>query len=772
MFSVLRVATLTGLLWCTLVPVPVQANQTPPPPNAVIDEAETLRQQIETARDAYQHLIARAAPPKAANADEVLEQEQLQGAILSSREHQLDAVQRLPAAIQRSAEQKVQAQEWSGFPAAPPYSIMLVDQLRKQLDGAQLKLQAAQARASLLDQQIADGEKSFKAADIAQRQSDEKATQASTEQQRERQAWLRDLAQLRGRAADAAMAEAHQLQKAAVVEADEVRQQIALLEKQLATARAAMQFSQADLDLVLADLDRQRTALEKRSAQTQSAGQRSQRAWTQAKLAVDAAKRQAGPQPPPSATSMTARIDMQERTLHVRRLQAENDQMAYDMARRMLDLNAWERAGWQNRWILTNTPNSEAAQEGLKKLDQMIQRLQSWDQYLQGESSRAQTAMDDDDAAIRQTSHGADSQDLDRQYRSALQTRLDIMRTSQTVVADLWRTLLIWRREVVAHNSDRSVAEIAHDGVSALRHAALALWNFELFSVEDSLRIDGRQVVAARSVTLGKSLGAILFLLLGYRLSTLVSGRISEFAVRRMGAVSGHAAMLARWLQVVLVTMLFISTLYMLNIPLTVFAFLGGALAIALGFGTQILLKNLVSGIMLLIERPLRVGDLIEVGSIIGRVTNIGIRSSTVRKSDGIEILVPNSSFIENNVTNWTYSSAKVRRSVTVGVDYATPATKTRDLLLSIVTRHGHVLSDPPPRVLLEDFGADALIFNIQYWIDYGGEADASLVASDLRFMIESGLSEAGINIPFPQRVIHIQPSRAQEPPPASPSAG
>ncbi|MBR9973475.1 mechanosensitive ion channel family protein [Magnetospirillum sulfuroxidans] len=121
------------------------------------------------------------------------------------------------------------------------------------------------------------------------------------------------------------------------------------------------------------------------------------------------------------------------------------------------------------------------------------------------------------------------------------------------------------------------------------------------------------------------------------------------------------------------------------------------------------------------------------------------------------ETLIPNSAFIENNVTNWTYSNAKVRRSVKVGVDYRISSLKTRDLLLGIVSRHGHVLADPPPRVLLDEFGADALIFNIQYWIDYASAADASLVASDLRFMIETGLTEAGISIPFPQRVIHIE---------------
>jgi small-conductance mechanosensitive channel len=196
----------------------------------------------------------------------------------------------------------------------------------------------------------------------------------------------------------------------------------------------------------------------------------------------------------------------------------------------------------------------------------------------------------------------------------------------------------------------------------------------------------------------------------------------------------------------------------MVNIPLTVFAFLGGALAIGLGFGTQVLLKNLVSGLMLLVERPLRVGDRVEVGTVVGWVTDIGVRSSTIRTNEGIEILVPNSTFIENNVTNWTYSNAAVRRSVKVGVEYGASPDQVRDLLLQVCARHDEVLADPEPRVLFEDFGTDALIFNLQYWIVYSQGNDGAQVASDLRFMIKRSLAEAGIGIPFPQRVIHFAP--------------
>jgi small-conductance mechanosensitive channel len=182
-----------------------------------------------------------------------------------------------------------------------------------------------------------------------------------------------------------------------------------------------------------------------------------------------------------------------------------------------------------------------------------------------------------------------------------------------------------------------------------------------------------------------------------------------------------------------------------------------GALAIGFGFGAQNLLKNLMSGIMLLIERPLKVGDIVEIGGIVGTVTNVSIRASTIRAGNGIETLVPNSTLIESNVTNWTLSNSTVRREVKVGVAYGSDTRKVSDTLLAVAGRHGQVLTAPPPRVIFEDFGSDALAFALEFWIDYGkGTTDGRQISSDLRFMIDKALADAGIEIPFSQRDVHL----------------
>ena len=199
--------------------------------------------------------------------------------------------------------------------------------------------------------------------------------------------------------------------------------------------------------------------------------------------------------------------------------------------------------------------------------------------------------------------------------------------------------------------------------------------------------------------------------------------------------------------QAFLLTILLIISLVSVKIPLTVFAFLGGAFAIGIGFGAQTLLKNVISGILLLIERPLRVGDLIEVENVRGRVVPIGLRSSTVRDAKGMETLIPNSSFLEKHLTNWTYSSRVSRFSLRVGAPYEASTSPVIDMLAHLSKEHPHVLEMPPPQVLLEEFGQNARIFTLNYSLEIRLDIDPSQVASELRFAIELKFAEAGLKV-------------------------
>jgi len=170
----------------------------------------------------------------------------------------------------------------------------------------------------------------------------------------------------------------------------------------------------------------------------------------------------------------------------------------------------------------------------------------------------------------------------------------------------------------------------------------------------------------------------------------------------------------------------------------------------------QTLLKNLISGLMVLGEQPFRIGDLVEVGGVRGNVTNIGLRASTITDVNGIETIIPNSTFIEQNLTNWTLTTGRVRFNVKVGVAYGSPVRAVTQLLEEIAGRHGKVLKQPAPEVLFEDFASDALIFSVYYWLDVGAGSVSRQVASDLRAMIEGSFSAQGIVIAYPQRDVHL----------------
>jgi small-conductance mechanosensitive channel len=291
----------------------------------------------------------------------------------------------------------------------------------------------------------------------------------------------------------------------------------------------------------------------------------------------------------------------------------------------------------------------------------------------------------------------------------------------------------------------------------------IRIWEFELFAVEDTIEVDGQSISGRRSVTIGKILRAVLLLVLGYMAARALAKFAQRFAISRLRMEEPLADILRKWTFAILFTVVLIVSLVWVKIPLTVFAFLGGALAIGIGFGTQNLLKNFISGLLVLIERPLRVGDLIEIDGVVGEVRAIGFRSSTIRDGDGMEMHIPNSNLLERNLNNWTYSNRTRRFALKVGVAYGSPVKRVRDLLSEAAAQHGLVLKDPEPLVLFEDFGDNALIFTLYYWVSFSPGVNPALVGSDLRFMIEKSLADERIPISYPQRDIHVDATRPIE---------
>lgn len=270
------------------------------------------------------------------------------------------------------------------------------------------------------------------------------------------------------------------------------------------------------------------------------------------------------------------------------------------------------------------------------------------------------------------------------------------------------------------------------------------IWNFELFKSGDS------------SIYFNQLLIALLVVIVGLFISRWISRKIGR-RITKMGKLNENTAhALQRLFHLIFVVIVVLIALPIAGIPITIFTVLGGAVAIGIGFGAQNLFNNLISGLILMIEKPIRIGDIVEVGAEEGRVEEIGNRCVKVRRGDGIDVLIPNSQFLENQVVNWTLSDSDIRGEVLVGVAYGSDTKKTHDLMLQVAGEQHKIHASPEPFVLFEDFGDNALAFRLYYWSSVQRPMDIDRINSAIRFRIDDLFSEAGITIAFPQRDVHL----------------
>src|SRR5215471_440628 len=186
---------------------------------------------------------------------------------------------------------------------------------------------------------------------------------------------------------------------------------------------------------------------------------------------------------------------------------------------------------------------------------------------------------------------------------------------------------------------------------------------------------------------------------------------------------------------------------------LTVFA---GAVGVGVGFGLQNIASNFISGLVILAERPITIGDRVEVAGIVGTVRQIRARSTVIVTNDNITMIVPNTKFIDSPVTNWTYGDRRVRFRIPVGVAYGSDVNKVRDALLAVAHENPHTLKEPAPSVFLEQFGDSSVDFKLMVWSSEMSDRP-SRYRSELNFAIAQKFRDAGIEFPFPQLDLHIR---------------
>ena len=197
-------------------------------------------------------------------------------------------------------------------------------------------------------------------------------------------------------------------------------------------------------------------------------------------------------------------------------------------------------------------------------------------------------------------------------------------------------------------------------------------------------------------------------------------------------------------------------TISAVGIDLTAFAVLGGAVGVGVGLGLQKSVANLISGVMILLDKSIKPGDVIEVGQTYGQVESLGARYASVITRDGVEHLIPNEELIAQQVSNWTHSSSEIRLHIPVGVSYNANVHQALDLILESALEIERVIATPPPVAQMKGFGESSIDLELRVWINDPMEGVAN-VKSAVLLRIWEKFRAHGIEIPFPQRDLHIK---------------
>ncbi len=699
--------------------------------------------------------------PSGTPESELLERRSLLYQLARAYEQQLEDTQKLHQARARREQVERENREWTDFPDPPPYSVLVVDSLRDRARSLKRTVELLESKLAVTTRAAERSEEALKAAERRLRLAAEQLEIVKDQTQTTRLTWLRDLARLRSRATAAAAAMLTQSVKARQEELIEAKARLALAQRQLARAEPEQRFNTQDLDKVRERLETERKGLEAELDLALRDQRVSHRAYDQAVRRLNESKTTKSPggkESPKAAATRSLLVDHVE----LGRVHSENADIRVEMLRHMLDTVELERRIWEGRFAVASEDDVAKAREAFQRLTPVIQEAKTWKDYLGQQIDMASGQEGELETRLQNAASPAEAARLrplldryrerERNYQRAMERSQQFNRLLELLQARFEQ------REEALSLSARLQASLA--GAS---RTLTNIWEFELFAVEDTIEVDGQSISGRRSVTIGKLIRVMLLLVLGYWASLALAKFAQHFAISRLQMEEPVADIFRKWTIAIVFTVVLIVSLAWVKIPLTVFAFLGGALAIGIGFGTQNLLKNFISGLLVLIERPLRVGDLIEIDGVVGEVRSIGFRSSTIRDGNGMEMHIPNSNLLERNLSNWTYSNRTRRFFLKIGIAYGSPVKRVRDLLNEAAAQHGLVLKDPEPLVLFEDFGDNALIFTLYYWVAFAPGVNPALVGSDLRFMIEKSLADERIAVSYPQRDVHLDTARPIE---------
>lgn len=651
--------------------------------------------------------------------------------------------QSLPDAAKAKDDAAAASDDWKGFTEKPPFSMLRFDELVNQREAIDSKNKTYLSSLDLFSRTLTGVIAELRKADEQARQLQAAVGENPPNEAAAR--WRADAGQIHFRLLTLRGSFLEANVTLLRYQSDTAALQLNLLDRQIAAARKQAVLTDDDLAKVRKATEDRQAAIRKEQTSVRKRRQDAGNARAKQQAALDQILKALpeGPDVELSPELQLARVRMEAAETRSSALQSISE---YLDSLDQLESDVPE--SYQNRKNVLDARNKMERVQPLQNLDSAYNRANAWETVLNNELSAIQANIGEQEARASTVS-AADPRLVPlSDIRAALWEKQAMLQRLVRAVSAQRKIIGRWLEDFKDPNIKLPLGERLSDGAATVWDGVKRAWKFEVFTFDQNeLGAGGMMIPVKRGVPLGKFAIGIAFFIASYFIATRITNRLRGAIVSRGHIADAQARTIGNWLMLVVAFLLLTMTLHFLSIPITVFAFFGGALAIGIGFGSQTLIKNFISGIIVLFERKIRVGDIVDIGGLSGAITEINTRSSVLRSGDGKETLVPNSFFLENRVTNLTLSNRRVRRTLTVGVIYGSQVQQVISTLKECVDRHGLILKDPAPVVTLDEFGDKALVFMLYFWTELNDRTSGDVVSSDIRLMVEKRFSELGITL-------------------------
>ena len=716
------------------------------------EEIDGALMQIEARLAKVRDQAAAAAPE--ATPDERTERQRLFQQWVLGLDSQSRSLRRLKEVRRLNQERGAESRAWRGFTETPPYPLALVEGLRDDIAAQRLEAQTDEMVLSISESGVERGatllEESRKQARLARDQAEVAGVPG------QRQLWLLRLAESRVQSNEAIVEASEKGRLVALETLSGLRQYLEFLGRKLAAAEAQTRFTRADLDGVLARVNEKREALRSELNDTVASDAELRRALAAARESLRLAQLESAATPPERLRDLQA-------TVEAKQARAQTSEIKVELLRTLLIIQDSGQVFWEDRFWATGDRTLAELQNKRRSYQDRLEGVRPWKTFAELKLSAAASQALSQSLKASSTNLTSIERDAARQIQAALEERATLYQRALSAIA-LTETLggrltaELAKRE--AGMSSAGKTRFVLDNIGSFFQR---LWNTELYIAEASVIADGQKISVPRIITLGKVAIALGIFLAGVMVAHLGRGAVRLTASRWFKVEDRTTGLVAKFVAGLVALLALFVAMASVRIPWTIFAFMASALAIGVGFGAQTLINNFISGIILLFERGIRVGDIVEVDDQRGTVISFGFRTSLLQRGDSVEVLVPNSQFLEKKVVNWTLTNDLVQYKVTVGAAYGSPPAKVSALITQAAAEHPAVMKNPAPLVLFEDFGDNALVFALAFWLRLRQGVNADVVRSDLRYRIHALFDEAGIVLAFPKRDVHLDSARPLE---------